>query len=98
MVLKPEESPALDGAAAKRRDRMFLIAILVMMPALALGPALIAPEPGGLVAGSDLGTERGSDAGGETFVSSSRWHPAIERGSSLIGPLPGEGPGRPSVD
>jgi hypothetical protein len=51
-----------------------------------------------LVADSEVGAGRGTDGGGETVVSSSGWHPAIEHGSSLIGPVPGQRLGRPPVD
>jgi hypothetical protein len=89
---------AFDRIAAKRRDGMLLVAILLMVPALAFAPALVAPEPGNSVAGSEVGAGRGTDGGGETVVSSSGWHPAIEHGSSLIGPVPGQRLGRPPVD
>jgi hypothetical protein len=91
------EQVAFDGSVAKRRDRLLLIAILLLMPALVFGPALITPEAESL--SSHFSAERGpgrAEGGGEAVVSSSGWHPAIEHGLGPVGPVPGAGLGRGS--
>jgi hypothetical protein len=78
-----------DSSARARRDRLLLIAIGVLVPALLVGPALLAPAPDELAPGSHLSA--GREAGlGETSVSSSGWHPAIQHGFGPAGPVPGE--------
>ena len=92
------DQAVFDSGARARRDRLLLIVIGLLMPALLIGPGLLAPAPESVAPGSHFGA--GQDAGpgrggGEASVSSAGWHPAIEHGFGPAGPVPGEGLGRP---
>jgi hypothetical protein len=93
------EEVAFDPGVRLRRDRLLVIAIGLLLPALVFGPALLTPEPESPNPSSHLGAERGpvrAEGGGEPVVSSSGWHPAIEHGLGPVGPVSGAGLGRDS--
>jgi hypothetical protein len=88
------DQAVFDSGARARRDRLLLIAIGLLMPALLIGPGLLAPAPESVTPANHLGAGR-DVGGGEASVSSAGWHPAIEHVLGPIGPVPGEGLGRP---
>jgi hypothetical protein len=87
------DEASVDVGARPRRDRLLLVAIGLLVPALVVGPGLLAPGPEGLAPAMDPGGHVARDAG-EASVSSSGWHPGIEHGLGPIGPAPGDAFGR----
>jgi hypothetical protein len=96
-MFRGSESTSSDEwvSATRRRDYLLMLAILLLMvPALAFGPAVLTQGPDIADAARPLSAE----SQGEVTVSSREWHPAIEHGLGPAGPVPGtrlgDGPSR----